>query len=57
MTSSGRVRLVHGAFVLFAVVLVGRAAQVQLFQTSIWHGVVAAAATLQLAKPFDGRRR
>ena len=36
MTSSGRVRLVHGAFVLFAVVLVGRAAQVQLFQTTIW---------------------
>jgi cell division protein FtsI (penicillin-binding protein 3) len=36
VTSSGRVRLVHGAFVLFAVVLVGRAAQVQLFQTAAW---------------------
>jgi cell division protein FtsI (penicillin-binding protein 3) len=30
------VRLVHYAFVLFGIVLVGRAAQVQLFQTSHW---------------------
>lgn len=36
MTSAGRVRLVHGSFVLFAVILVGRAAQVQLFQTATW---------------------
>jgi len=33
---TSRVGLVHAAFALFGVVLVGRAAQVQLFQTSIW---------------------
>lgn len=36
MIRTSRVGLVHGAFALFAVVLVGRAAQVQLLQTSIW---------------------
>ena len=36
MTNTSRVRLVHGAFALFGIVLVGRAAQVQLFQTSHW---------------------
>ena len=36
MIRTSRVGLVHAAFALFGVVLVGRAAQVQLFQTSIW---------------------
>lgn len=36
MIRTSRVGLVHGAFALFALVLVGRAAQVQLLQTSIW---------------------
>ena len=36
MIRPSRVGLVHGAFVLFAIVLVGRAAQVQLFQTAHW---------------------
>ncbi len=36
MTSTSRTRLVHAAFLIFAVALVGRAAQVQLFQTEIW---------------------
>jgi cell division protein FtsI (penicillin-binding protein 3) len=33
---TSRVGLVHAAFALFGVVLVGRAAQVQLFQTAVW---------------------
>jgi cell division protein FtsI (penicillin-binding protein 3) len=33
---TSRVGLTHAAFLLFAVVLVGRAAQVQLFQTAKW---------------------
>ena len=36
MIRPSRVGLVHGAFALFAIVLVGRAAQVQLFQTAQW---------------------
>ena len=36
MIRTSRVGLTHAAFVLFAVVLVGRAAQVQLFQTAKW---------------------
>ncbi len=36
MIRTSRVGLVHAAFALFGVVLVGRAAQVQLFQTSVW---------------------
>jgi cell division protein FtsI (penicillin-binding protein 3) len=36
MIRGSRVGLVHAAFALFAVVLVGRAAQVQLFQTALW---------------------
>jgi len=36
MIRPSRVGLVHGAFALFAIVLVGRAAQVQLFQTAEW---------------------
>jgi len=33
---TSRVGAVHGAFVLFAVVLIGRAAQVQLLETAAW---------------------
>ncbi len=36
MIRASRVGLTHAAFLLFAVVLVGRAAQVQLFQTAQW---------------------
>ncbi len=36
MIRASRVGLTHAAFALFAVVLVGRAAQVQLFQTAVW---------------------
>ena len=36
MIRPSRVGLVHGAFALFAIVLVGRAAQVQIFQTAQW---------------------
>ncbi len=36
MIRTNRVGLVHASFLLFAVVLVGRAAQVQLFQTAKW---------------------
>lgn len=46
MIRTSRVGLMHGAFALFALVLVGRAAQVQLFQTSAWR---AKARSQQLA--------
>lgn len=46
MIRGSRVWPVHGAFALFAVVLVGRAAQVQLFQTTEWR---AKARSQQLA--------
>ena len=36
MIRASRVGLTHAAFLLFAVVLAGRAAQVQLFQTAAW---------------------
>jgi cell division protein FtsI (penicillin-binding protein 3) len=36
MVRASRVGLIHGAFVLFAAALIGRAAQVQLFQTDLW---------------------
>ena len=36
MIRTSRVGLVHACFALFGVILVGRAAQVQLFQTSMW---------------------
>ncbi len=36
MIRTSRVGLVHAAFLLFALVLLGRAAQVQLFQTAQW---------------------
>jgi cell division protein FtsI (penicillin-binding protein 3) len=51
---AGRVGLVHGAFALFAIVLIGRAAQVQVFQSSMWR---ARARSQQLAaSPLEAPR-